>query len=178
MKILSFPASNSRYSINRQLLNYAERFLTGFEIQRLDINDFEMPIYSEDREHAFGIPEQATAFVRNIASVDALLISFAEHNGNYTAAFKNIIDWCSRLDRNIYQGKRMLLLSTSPGPGGGSSVLAMAENAAPFFGGTVVASLSVPHFNDSFDSAKGELVNEQLRNKLVEVIDQLKATLE
>lgn len=122
MKILSFPASNSRYSINRQLLNYAERFLTGFEIQRLDINDFEMPIYSEDREHAFGIPEQATAFVRNIASVDALLISFAEHNGNYTAAFKNIIDWCSRLDRNIYQGKRMLLLSTSPGPGGGSSV--------------------------------------------------------
>lgn len=62
MKILSFAASNSRHSINRQLLDYTETLLTDFTIEHLDLNDYEMPIYSIDREHESGIPEQARRF--------------------------------------------------------------------------------------------------------------------
>ncbi|MAC32639.1 MAG: NADPH-dependent FMN reductase [Haliea sp.] len=178
MKILSFPASNSSQSINRKLLSYAERFLPEFDIEHLDINDYEMPIYSMDREHASGIPEQAKAFVASIAGADALLISFAEHNGNYTAAFKNILDWCSRFERNIYQHKKMLLLSTSPGQGGGSTVLKMAESAAPFFGGKVITTLSIPGFNENFDTEKGELTHKELDQKLIEALGKFKSSLE
>lgn len=98
MNIVAFAASNSRHSINRQLLNCAANLLPDGAIRFLDLNDYEMPIYSIDREHESGIPEKAEQFMGHIASCDALLISFAEHNGTYTAAFKNIFDWCSRIN--------------------------------------------------------------------------------
>ena len=177
MKILSFPASNSRHSINRELLKYAERFLDGCDIEHLDINDYEMPIYSIDREHDTGIPEQARQFLRKISEADGLLIGFAEHNGNYTAAFKNLSDWCSRVDRNIYQHKKMVLLATSPGMNGAGTVLEMAKTSVPFFGGEVVASLSVPNFNDNFDSETGELTHKVLAGKLADAVGRLKASL-
>ncbi|CRK76086.1 hypothetical protein NIG5292_02143 [Nereida ignava] len=55
MKLLAFAATNSRVSINRALIDFAADRLkaknaTGIEIEILDLNDFEMPIYSIDRE--------------------------------------------------------------------------------------------------------------------------------
>lgn len=178
MKILSFAASNSRHSINRKLLNYTESLLADFDIEHLDLNDYEMPIYSIDREHESGIPDLAKQFVHAIAQADALLISFAEHNGNYTVAYKNILDWCSRLDRNIYQNKPILLLSTSPGQGGGGRVLSMAENAIPYFSGTVIGTLSVPSFNENFDVDHGMLVNETLIHQLTLLTKRLRETIQ
>lgn len=177
MKVLSFAASNSRHSINRQLLRYAEGFLTGIEVEHLDIHDYEMPIYSIDREHESGIPTQATDFLSKIQHADGLLIAFAEHNGNLTAAFKNIFDWCSRSDRNIYKDKAIAMLSTSPGPGGGKRALSMAASAAPHFGGNVVASLSIPSFNDNFDTHAGQLTDPDLNRQLADVISALAEAL-
>ena len=92
-KILAFGASNSRNSINKQLVTYAAGQLTDVEVLLLDLNDFEMPIYSIDREKESGIPELAQQFKQHILDADGILISFAEHNGAYTAAFKNVMDW-------------------------------------------------------------------------------------
>mgnify|MGYP001803843157 CR=1 FL=1 len=86
-----------------------------------------MPIYSIDREQASGIPQQAQDFFAKIGSADALLISYAEHNGFYTAAFKNIFDWCSRVDTKVFQDKPMVILSASLGPNGGAIVLKTAN---------------------------------------------------
>jgi len=58
LNILSFGASNSSTSINVQLARYATRGLSGVDINFIDINDFEMPIYSIDREKESGIPRQ------------------------------------------------------------------------------------------------------------------------
>ncbi|MYM61901.1 NADPH-dependent FMN reductase [Pseudomaricurvus sp. HS19] len=174
MKILSFAASNSRHSINRKLLDYTETLLPEFEFEHLDLNDYEMPIYSIDREHEAGIPDQAGQFLQALAGADALMISFAEHNGNYTVAFKNVLDWCSRLDRNIYQHKKMLLLSTSPGQGGGSNVLAMAAGAAKFFAGEVVTTLSIPSFYENFDEAHEVLTHTALAQELSDAVRQFR----
>ena len=67
----------------------------------------------------------------------------------------------------------MVMLSTSPGQRGGASVLASALSTAPFFGGEVKASLSIPAFNDNFDSASGELTNGELKAKLEETLNAL-----
>ena len=64
MKILAFAASNSTQSINRQLLNYATTLIEGAEVEMLDINDYEMPLYSSDREAAHGIPDEAHPLLR------------------------------------------------------------------------------------------------------------------
>ncbi|MEE4329860.1 MAG: NAD(P)H-dependent oxidoreductase, partial [Wenzhouxiangella sp.] len=118
MKIIAFAATSSRNSINKQLVTYAAGLLDTAEVEILDINDYEMPLFSEDREKELGQPDAAKRFFAKIGSADALLIAFAEHNGSYTAAYKNLYDWTSRIDPRVYQGKPMVILATSPGPGG------------------------------------------------------------
>ena len=64
MKILAFAASSSSKSINKQLVNHAADVLKtsiikDAEVEILDINDYEMPIYSSDREEEGGIPDLA-----------------------------------------------------------------------------------------------------------------------
>ena len=68
-----------------------------------------MPIYSIDRERESGIPQEALDFKNKINEADAIIISFAEHNGSYTAAFKNINDWVSRIGRGMWGNKPVLV---------------------------------------------------------------------
>lgn len=171
MKILAFAASNSRQSINKQLVSYAARLLEGglvddVKVEIIDLNDFEMPIYSADRENENGIPQQAHDFFNKIGAADAVLASFAEHNGSYTAAYKNIFDWASRIEARVYQGKPAVLLSTSPGGRGGASVLEIAEKAGQFFGYDVLATLAVPSFHENFDTENGLINDSELEGKL------------
>ncbi|MDM7861145.1 NAD(P)H-dependent oxidoreductase [Alteromonas sp. ASW11-36] len=166
MKILALAASNSRKSINKALVAYATSLLGHHSIDVIDINDYDMPIYSNDLEEAHGIPDAAYGFLNRVANVDALLISYAEHNGNYTAAFKNLLDWASRINAKVYQGKSIVMLSTSPGPGGANSVLSLARDSAQYFDGNVVATLSIPYFYDNFDLENGRLSNTELVSEL------------
>ena len=177
MKILAFAATSSRKSINKQLVSYATSLIDPNEhdVEIIDLNDYEMPLYSVDREAELGQLEPARAFIDKIASSDAIVISFAEHNGSYTVAYKNIFDWASRITMQVFQGKRMVMLSTSPGPGGAGSVLKSAVESSVFFDGEVVGKLSVPSFYDNFDSATATLTDETLRTKLGIIMRQLVA---
>ncbi len=162
MKILAFAASNSSQSINNKLLRYAGTLIDPADIEWLDINDYEMPLYSSDREAAHGIPAEARRFFEKIGAADALLISFAEHNGSYTAAYKNLFDWASRIDMKVYQSKPTVMLATSPGAGGAANVLSAASKSAPHFGMDLRAALSVPSFYDNFDAHSGRLSDDGL----------------
>ncbi|MCG7561079.1 MULTISPECIES: NAD(P)H-dependent oxidoreductase [Pseudoalteromonas] len=166
MKVLVFAASNSRQSINQQLASYAASLIPNAEVEVLDLNDYEMPIYSIERETDGGIPDEAQRFFAKIGAADAIIVSFAEHNGSYTAAYKNLFDWTSRIDMKVYQNTPMLMMATSPGPGGAKSVLASAVGSAPYFAADVKASLSVPSFFDNFDLEAGELKNTEIKQEL------------
>jgi len=169
MKLLAFAASSSSKSINKQLASYAASLVThadGVEVEILDINDYEMPLFSQDKEEVLGQPEQAKAFYAKIGQADAIIISFAEHNGSYTAAYKNLFDWTSRIDQKLFQNTPMVLLATSPGPGGAATVLTAATGSAPYFAGDVKSSLSIPSFYDNFDMDKQIISNPELLDKL------------
>jgi chromate reductase, NAD(P)H dehydrogenase (quinone) len=174
MKLLAFAASNSRKSINKQLVTYAASLIEDAEVEVLDLNDYELPLFSEDREAELGQPELAKAFLSRIAASDALMISFAEHNGSYSAAWKNLFDWSSRMGKKVFQDKPMVLLSTSPGARGGASVLAAANGSAPFFAGHVKASLAIPSFYENFDVERGALKNEALKTELIKAVTSLR----
>lgn len=173
MNIIAFAASSSTKSINKKLVTYAASLIEGADTEVLDLNDYELPLFSEDKEQELGQPQLAKDFLAKIESADALLISFAEHNGAYSAAYKNLFDWCSRI-KKVFQGKPMVLLSTSPGARGGATVLATAVNAIPRFDGVVKASLSVPSFYDNFDSEKNCLINDELDQALQQAVNQLR----
>ncbi len=173
MKILAFGASSSRQSINKQLATYAASLVANAKVEVLDLNDYEMPIYSADREAEGGIPERVQAFLAKLGAADAIIISFAEHNGSYSAAYKNIYDWCSRAEKKVFQGKPAVWLATSPGPHGASNVLATAVMSALYFGADLRASLSIPSFYQNFDGATGQLTNADLQAQLAEAIGRL-----
>ncbi|MGK0241290.1 MAG: chromate reductase [Candidatus Pelagisphaera sp.] len=155
MKVLAFGASTSSQSINRQLANFAAKQVPGAEVTELDLRTLDLPIYSSDEEEANGIPSDAVHFVELIGSHDAVVISMAEHNGSYSAAFKNLYDWASRSEGKVWGGKPMLLLSTSPGGRGGSTVIEAAKATFPRMGADIRANFSLPSFYDNFDLKNG-----------------------
>ena len=171
-KIIAFGASSSKTSINKQLAAYTANQFQNASVEILDLNDYEMPIFSIDKEIENGIPQLAHDFYAKLGSADLIIISFAEHNGAYSAAFKNIFDWASRINGKTFQEKPILLLATSPGARGGSSVLEIANNRFPFQGGIVKGSFSLPSFNDNFDSEEG-ITNEELKNELLKIVNSI-----
>ncbi len=173
MKVIAFGASTSSTSINKALATYAANLIEGADVQVLDINNYNVPMFSEDLEKEIGQAEGARGFLRDLAQADAFVISFAEHNGHYPAAYKNLFDWASRIDREMFKNKPAVYLATSPGPGGAQSVLAAAKGSAPFFGGNVKASVSVPSFYDNFDLASGQVTNEAIATEIQQAVATL-----
>jgi len=171
-KIIAFGASPSKTSINKQLATYAANQFKDVEVEILDLNDYEMPIFSTDKETHNGIPQLAHDFYSKLGTADLIVISFAEHNGAYSAAFKNIFDWTSRINAKTFQEKQTLLLSTSPGPRGGSSVLEIAKNRFPFQGAMVKGSFSLPSFYENFDTVNG-IINDEYKNQLMGIVNSI-----
>jgi NAD(P)H-dependent FMN reductase len=166
MKIIAFGASTSNDSINKKLATYAASLFENATVEVLDLNDFAMPLFDVDIEMTIGQHEVAQAFLDKIKGVDLLVVSMAEHNGNYSAAFKNIFDWCTRINGKVFQEKPMLLMATSPGGRGGASVLEIAKNAFPRYGAVVKATFSLPSFNENFDVTSEKIINTELDNEL------------
>ena len=153
-QVLVFAGSNSKESINKKLAIYASTFIKDLKIKILDLNDFELPIYSEQHQNDLGIPEKAIVFYNTIKHSEGIILSLAEHNGAYTAAFKNLFDWISVKDGKFWSDIPMLLMATSPGSRGGKSVLDIAKSRFPYMGGNIIESFSLPSFGDNFKENK------------------------
>lgn len=148
-KLIAFGASTSKNSINKKFAKYvASQVSENFEL--LDLNEFSAPVYSVDLEQSQGIPDSIKKFNSKIRECDALVISLAEHNGSYTTAFKNIFDWSSRENAKVFDGIKVLLISTSPGGRGGMSSLEAASIRFPIHGAQVIEKFSLPNFNQNF----------------------------
>ncbi|MFN8415101.1 MAG: NADPH-dependent FMN reductase [Cytophagaceae bacterium] len=172
MKILAFAGSTSSTSRNRELVKFTLTYFSEHEIDLIDLNDYEMPIFSVDREFN-GYPPEAYRFLEAIKESDVIICSLAEHNRSYSAAFKNIFDWASRINAKVFQNKPMLLMSTSPGKFGGGNVMNTAKTFFPQFGADVKVTFSLPSFDQTFVIGKG-VVDADLLTQLENSINQFK----
>ncbi|MEM9035565.1 MAG: NAD(P)H-dependent oxidoreductase [Actinomycetota bacterium] len=182
MRILTIPATSHRGGFNQQLLACAAVHLADLvdgelDVELVDLNDYELPIYSQDREAESGVPDLARELFDKIGAADGVIISFAEHNGSYTAAWKNIYDWMSRIDQGVYQGKPVAMLAATPGPRAGAGVLGSAVMAAPFFGAEVVGQLGVGKFLSCFDTDAGVVTDEAIEAQLRQLLRSLVAAI-
>jgi len=160
MRVLGFAGSNSSASLNKRLVTYVVSQISADEKRILDLNDYEMPLYGIDRQNSEGFPDLAARFKEQIKWADKIVISFAEHNGSYSVAFKNIMDWISRLPGDTWESKPYFLMSTSPGRRGGRTVLDTATATFGHMGAQVAAHFSLPSFGQNFDDEKGILDDE------------------
>jgi len=175
-KIIAFGASSSVHSINKKLATYAASRVPDAQVIVLDLNDYDMPIFSVDRETKDGFPQLAYDFKDLVISADGIIISFAEHNSSYSAAFKNIFDWISRFEGDIWYCKPMLLLATSDGNRGAKTVLEQAHKRIARKNPYDIPSFSLPNFPKTFDNNKGILdskLESQFQNALAIFLGQL-----
>lgn len=173
--IIAFAGSNSSKSINKQLATYAASLVENAEVTILDLNNFDLPIFSVDLEEAKGIPENALKFLDYIRTSDGIVVSLAENNAAYSAVFKNLFDWMSRAEQKTFMGKPMLLMATSPGGRGGLSVLTIAKERFPRHNANIIATFSLPSFYENF--AEGSIINSELDNELKKAIILFKNSL-
>ncbi|MCT4297035.1 NAD(P)H-dependent oxidoreductase [Elizabethkingia anophelis] len=177
MKILAFAGSTSSTSINRELVKFVLKSFQDEEINLIDLNDYSMPVFSVDLEKK-GFPDEAHKFLKQIEECDVIICSLAEHNRSYSAAFKNIFDWASRINVKVFQNKSMLLMSTSPGGYGGGNVMNTAKTFFPQFGAVVIENFSLPKFYENFDLENGVInteILEELNNKIKSFKSQISA---
>lgn len=66
MNVLAFAASSSKQSINKILAAYTAGLIDDAQVEVLDINDYEMPLFSDEREQELGQPELAKKFFKKL----------------------------------------------------------------------------------------------------------------
>jgi len=120
-----------------------------------------------------GIPSAVLDFAKKMSNADLVLLSLAEHNGAYTAAFKSLFDWVSRIpERKVFDNKPLLLMATSPGARGGASVLEIAAARFPRDGAQLLGVFSLPAFYDNFKA--GEIIHAEKKAELFELLENVK----
>jgi len=173
--IITIGGSSSKNSINKILAEYTGDLVNNVNLTKVDLNNFELPLFSIDIENEDGFSENLLKLNTIIENADGFVISLAEHNGAYAAVFKNAFDWLSRIEGKVWRNKPMLLLSTSPGARGGESALEIALNRFPFNGGNIIGSMSFPSFFDNFK--ENDIVNEELKLKLSNLVSKFENSL-
>jgi chromate reductase len=173
--IVTIGGSNSKSSINKVLAEYVGSLVNNVELTNVDLNNFEMPLFSVDLEAQIERPQGVKELNEIIEKADGFVISLAEHNGAYSTAFKNAFDWLSRIDGKVWKDKPMLLLATSPGARGGQTVLEVATGRFPYMGAQIIGSLSVPSFFENFK--EGKIVNTDLKSAIEKMVSDFEKAL-
>jgi chromate reductase, NAD(P)H dehydrogenase (quinone) len=176
MKIIAFGASYSKYSINKQFATYVASLFKSNSLEILDLNEFELPLFTVDVEAEIEHPDMVKKFIEKLDEADLIIISLSEHNGSYNAAFKNLFDWASRVKMKMFENKKLLLLSTSTGALGGAFVLASALQRFPRHGANIVGTFSLPNFVQNFRDNEG-ITDATLKEKFQVLIDHVLSNL-
>jgi len=178
-KIIAFTGSTNPNSINEKLVQSIIKQYPNQNIDFINLKKFNAPIYSQDIEQN-GIPTSIKKLFKLFSEADAFIISSPEHNGLPTAFLKNTIDWLSRISQNIFGGKPVLLLSTSPGPMGGKTHLQILEKLVLRWGALFVEQYSLGSFNQNFEEHNFTIKNLQeninLKKAIHAIINKLPLT--
>jgi len=175
-KILAIPGSNSIESINKKLLVSVVSMLEDTKGTIVNINDFPLPLFSVDLKEEKGVPEPALNFKEKMEESDGFILSFAEYNGSYSSAFKNLLDWLSVIEGKLFEDKPVLLMCATPGKLGGKNVLHTANAYLPHMGANIIGSVSFGEFYENFNDGGG-ILNKELLNEVKEKLKIFEASL-
>ena len=174
-KILAFAGSTRDGSFNNAIVKVAAEGAkeAGAEVTLISLADYEMPIFNEDEEAEFGIPENALAFKALLMEHDGFLIASPEYNSSYPALLKNAIDWASRMSEDekplqAFKGKVAGIMAASAGGLGGLRVLVvlrmLLENIGMVVNPNQKAIAKVNTLLDDSGNVSDEKTIKQLKN--------------
>ena len=176
-KILAFAGSVRKQSFNRRLVKIAaagaER--AGAQVTVIDLADYPMPLFDQDVEAEFGIPQNARLFKQLLMDHDGFLIASPEYNSAFSPLLKNAIDWASRSEKSdepplvAYKRKMAAVMAASPGNLGGLRGLVFIRMLLANLGTLVLPNqIAVANAHQAFDD-KGLLVDEDQQAAVTEL---------
>ncbi|MEM7187434.1 MAG: NAD(P)H-dependent oxidoreductase, partial [Bacteroidota bacterium] len=125
-----------------------------------------LPLFGEDLEREQGYPDALAELLDKVKSCDGLMISVNEHNGSISAFFKNVLDWLSRIEYKFLEGKKVLLMSASPGKRGALSAYEYTKGVLPRYGGEVLDGVNFPSFGDNYSAEEKKVSNADLSTQI------------
>jgi chromate reductase len=189
-RILAFSGSARKKSYNQQLVKIAAEGAgqAGAEVTVINLADYPMPIFNQDDEAAYGLPESAKAFKKLLIEHDGFLIASPEYNSAFSPLLKNAIDWASRREGDeapllAYRGKVAGIIAASPGALGGLRGLVFLRLLLSNIGVTVLAEQQAIVHADKALHPDGYLHDSQLQaavmaigGRLAEVLQKLRTS--
>lgn len=175
--VLAIAASNKKVSINKILLLYAAKKLKHVAVNLLSLSEIELPVYNEETEKQTGIPAAVETIYDRFSEADGFILACPEHNGLPPAGFKNLYDWLSRINQQVFQQKPVLLLSTSSGKNGGAANLHLLKGLLPRWGGEPAGMFSLGDFYENFNCADIKIKDPLLELQLTEEVQSFEEGL-
>jgi chromate reductase, NAD(P)H dehydrogenase (quinone) len=173
MRVLAISGSLRAGSHNTALLRAAASVAPeGVELELFDGLEL-VPPYNED--HDTDVPPEPVDLLRQrIAGADAVLFATPEYNGTVPGQLKNAIDWASRpFGRSALWGKPVAVIGASTSEYGALWAQADLRKTLGISGARVLdAELPVGKAQERL-SADGELDDDETRERLVELLEQL-----
>jgi chromate reductase len=180
LEMLALAGSTRKDSLNKKLLVEAASIVQQLDcdatVTVVDLKDYSSPFYDGDLESS-GMPPKAKALRRLLVNSDVVLIATPNYNSSIPAVLKNAIDWASRgeqggASREAFQGKRFVIMSASPGAGGGASALTHLRQIISAIGGTVIeGQMALPKAHEAFDQ-EGHLKDASLKAQLQQLVQE------
>lgn len=173
-KGIAFSGSNSSTSINKQLLLSVLQYNEAAGIEFVNIQDWDIPMFSEDREKK-GYPPQLMAFQQQLKEAAFILVGTNEHNRNVSAFFKNILDWISRINFTTFENKKIGILSSSNGYLGGAAANDYLHVYFSRGKAEEIFQQRFPSFYENFDTSTQKISNEDLETAIKNQLLALKS---
>jgi NAD(P)H-dependent FMN reductase len=160
-RVLAFSGSARKDSFNGKLLELVARGAAdaGASVTRIELRDFELPLYDGDWEASNAHPPACARLRELVAAHDALLLACPEYNGGIAPLLKNAIDWMTRApggraEPRVFAGKSAALCSAAAGVWGGMRGLRWARELLNNLGVLVLpAQVTVGAAAEAFDAS-------------------------
>ena len=165
LKVLGLAGSLRRNSLNKRLLMAAAACAPAhIEVELFDGLE-EVPLFNEDIEND-AIPGVHSLW-NAVAAADGMIIATPEYNQSLPGVTKNAIDWLSRAQPDVLQGKPVGVLGATAGKWGTRLAQAGLRQPLVACGAWVMPEPAI--YLSQADSALGEcgqLLDDQLRPAL------------
>ena len=181
-RLLFFAGSTREGSFNKKLASLARHIAeaNGMEAVLIELKDYNMPIYSGDREAAEGPPERARAFKALLGEYQGIFIATPEYNASMPPLLKNTLDWVTRVRAKgesgleVFKTRVFAISGASPGYYGGMrSLLHLRQVLEIGMGATVIPQqIALPRAMDAFET-DGSLKDQAQQKLCASVVEAL-----
>ncbi len=175
LRIFCMAGSMRRDSFNKKLLAQAVKAAQagGAAVDLADLRELELPFYDGDLEAEHGLPESVLSLKARIGDADGLLFACPEYNHSIPGVFKNAIDWASRGEPKVLQGKAAALMGAARGGFGAVRSLAhLRQVLLPLGVWAVPGQVMVSHAGDAF-AEDGSLKNAETAGQIEQLVQQM-----